>query len=97
MADLVVELYGVRVGSLRGRGAALDFVTEPAAIDAFGLDSLVLSVAVPLAVVPARARKDSRRTRRASHTRARAAGRRRCGRRAGERVRFSPGQQAPGR
>lgn len=60
MADLVVELYGVRIGALRGTGASLDFVAEPAAVEAFGLDSLVLSVAVPLAVVPARARKERR-------------------------------------
>ena len=60
MTDLVVELYGVRAGTLRGARASLDFVADRAAIDAFGLDSLVLSVAVPLAVVPARARKERR-------------------------------------
>lgn len=60
MADLAVELYGLRVGTLRGRGAALDFVAEEAAVATFGLDSLVLSVSVPLAVVPARGRKERR-------------------------------------
>jgi serine/threonine-protein kinase HipA len=60
MGDLVVELYGVRVGTLRGRGRDFDFVAEPDAIEHFGLDSLVMSVAVPLAVVPARARRARR-------------------------------------
>jgi serine/threonine-protein kinase HipA len=60
MADLVVELYGTRVGRLRGTGAALDFEAVPAAVETFGLDSLVLSVAIPLAVVPTRARKARR-------------------------------------
>ncbi|GAA4730411.1 hypothetical protein GCM10023216_22670 [Isoptericola chiayiensis] len=60
MSDLEVELYGTRIGSLTGRGPALDFAADPEAVDEFGLDSLVLSVAVPLAVVPARARRARR-------------------------------------
>ncbi|TQL02274.1 type II toxin-antitoxin system HipA family toxin [Cellulomonas sp. SLBN-39] len=54
MSDLVVELYGSTIGWLTGRGPTFDFVTSPDAIDEFGLDSLVLSVAVPFAAVPAR-------------------------------------------
>jgi serine/threonine-protein kinase HipA len=60
MGDLVVELYDTRLGVLRGQGAALDFIADTSAIDTYGLDSLVLSVAVPLAVVPARARRERR-------------------------------------
>jgi len=72
MSDLVVGLYGTRIGSLTGRGPALDFAADPEAVDEFGLDSLVLSVAVPLAVVPARARRArrhlDRRVRRCART-----------------------------
>jgi serine/threonine-protein kinase HipA len=60
MADLTVELYDVHIGTLVGTGASFDFVAEPAAIEKFGLDSPVLSLAVPLAVVPARARRERR-------------------------------------
>ncbi|WP_277207261.1 HipA N-terminal domain-containing protein [Isoptericola croceus] len=60
MSELVVDLYDTTVGTLTGRGAGFDFRADPGAIDAFGLDSLVLSVAVPLAVVPARARRGRR-------------------------------------
>jgi serine/threonine-protein kinase HipA len=60
MADLVVELYGTRVGVLAGTGRGFDFVTAPAAVDAFGLDSSILSVAIPLTAVPIRARKARR-------------------------------------
>ncbi|SFK56371.1 type II toxin-antitoxin system HipA family toxin [Cellulomonas sp. KH9] len=60
MGDLVVELYGTTVGRLTGHGHAFDFVSTPEALDRFGLDSLVLSVAVPLAAVPARARRARR-------------------------------------
>ncbi|MFD6448256.1 type II toxin-antitoxin system HipA family toxin [Promicromonospora sp. NPDC060204] len=60
MGDLVVELYGTEIGTLVGTGASFDFVASPAAIQTFGLDSTVLSLAVPLAVVPARARRERR-------------------------------------
>jgi serine/threonine-protein kinase HipA len=60
MSDLVVELYGTTVGSLTGSGQTFDFVADPAAVEEFGLDSLMLSVAVPLAAVPARSRRSRR-------------------------------------
>lgn len=60
MGDLLVELYGTTIGRLTGHGQTFDFVTAPDALDRFGLDSLVLSVAVPLAAVPARARRARR-------------------------------------
>ncbi|PFG41489.1 serine/threonine-protein kinase HipA [Isoptericola jiangsuensis] len=60
MSDLTVELYGTTIGSLTGQGQGFDFVASPQAVEVFGLDSLVLSVAVPLAAVPARARRARR-------------------------------------
>lgn len=61
MADLVVELYGARVGTLVGPWRTFDFLPEPAAVERFGLDSPILSVAIPLAAAPVRARKERRR------------------------------------
>ena len=60
MADLIVELYGARVGALTGPWRTFDFLTDPAAVAEFGIDSPVLSVAIPLTVVPVRARKERR-------------------------------------
>ncbi|MBL7490058.1 HipA domain-containing protein [Frankia sp. AgB1.9] len=60
MADLVVELYGTQVGVLTGPWRTFDFVTDPAAVNSFGLDSTILSAAIPLTVVRIRARKDRR-------------------------------------
>lgn len=60
MADLVVELYGVPVGVLAGTWRTFDFVPDPAAVATFGIDSPVLSVSIPLAAVPTRARKERR-------------------------------------
>jgi len=60
MADLVVELYGTRVGVLRGPWRTFDFLTDPTAVAEFGIDSQILSVAIPLTVVPVRARKERR-------------------------------------
>jgi serine/threonine-protein kinase HipA len=60
MADLVVELYGTQVGALTGPWRTFDFVTDPAAVDRFGLGSTILSAAIPLTAVRARARKDRR-------------------------------------
>lgn len=60
MADLVVELYGVRVGSLTGGWRTFDFVADLGAVEAFGIDSPILSVAIPLAAVPTRGHKDRR-------------------------------------
>jgi serine/threonine-protein kinase HipA len=60
MADLVVELYGTRAGVLSGPWRTFDFVPDPAAAVRFGIDSTVLSVAIPLTVVAVRSRKDRR-------------------------------------
>ena len=60
MADLVVELYGARAGVLTGTWRTFDFLPDPAAVARFGLDSLILSVAIPLTVVPVRSRKERR-------------------------------------
>lgn len=60
MADLVVELYGTRVGVLTGPWRTFDFVTDPGAVAEFGIDSTVLSAAIPLTAVPVRARKERR-------------------------------------
>ncbi|ONH31290.1 type II toxin-antitoxin system HipA family toxin [Pseudofrankia asymbiotica] len=60
MADLVVELYGTQVGVLTGPWRTFDFVTDPAAVTAFGIDSSILSAAIPLTAVQTRARKDRR-------------------------------------
>lgn len=60
MSDLVVELYGEPVGRLSGSSATYDFVAAPEAIETYGLDSTVLSLAVPLAPVAPRGRKPRR-------------------------------------
>jgi serine/threonine-protein kinase HipA len=60
VADLIVELYGKRVGVLAGPWRTFDFVTNLDAVAEFGIDSPVLSVAIPLTAVPVRARKDRR-------------------------------------
>ena len=60
MADPVVELYGTRAGVLCGPWRTFDFVPDPAAAVRFGIDSTVLSVAIPLTVVAVRSRKDRR-------------------------------------
>ena len=58
MGDLVVELYGTPVGMLAGTWRTFDFLPDPAAVARFGLDSPVLSVAIPLVAVVVRSRKD---------------------------------------
>src|SRR6185312_16434472 len=58
MGDLVVELYGTPVGMLAGTWRTFDFLPDPAAVARFGLDSPVLSVAIPLVAVAVRSRKD---------------------------------------
>ncbi|MCK9932619.1 HipA domain-containing protein [Frankia sp. Mgl5] len=60
MADLVVELYGTQVGVLAGPWRTFDFVTGQAAVEKFGLNSTILSAAIPLTAVQTRARKDRR-------------------------------------
>lgn len=61
MADLVVELYGTPVGTLTGTWRTFDFLPAPAAVTRFGIDSLIMSVAIPLAAVAVRSRKERRR------------------------------------
>jgi serine/threonine-protein kinase HipA len=61
MADLVVELYGTCTGVLRGTWRTFDFVPDPAAVVEFGIDSPILSVAIPLTVVAVRSRRERRR------------------------------------
>ena len=58
MGDLVVELYGSVIGKLVGDWRTFDFVTDPGAAQTFGIDSPILSVAIPLA--PALGRIDGR-------------------------------------
>ncbi len=60
MADLVVELYGTRAGLLRGTWRTFDFLPDPAVVARFGIDSPILSVAIPLTVVAVRSRKERR-------------------------------------
>ncbi|NGN93598.1 hypothetical protein G5C66_12695 [Nocardioides sp. KC13] len=60
MSDLVVELYGGPIGRLVGSRATYDFVASAEAVETYGLDSTVLSLAVPLAPVAPRGRKPRR-------------------------------------
>jgi serine/threonine-protein kinase HipA len=60
MGDLIVELYGTRAGVLTGTWRTFDFLPDAAAVTRFGIDSPVLSVAIPLTVVAVRSRKDRR-------------------------------------
>ncbi|MFE6919895.1 HipA N-terminal domain-containing protein [Nocardia sp. NPDC057663] len=60
MTDLVVELYETRVGTLTGSRQDFEFVPAPSAIETFGLDSTILSLAIPFAVVPTRSGKGRR-------------------------------------
>src|SRR5690349_6635693 len=59
MADLVVELYGTRPVYSPGH-AHVRLLPHAAAVARFGIDSPVLSVAIPLAVVAVRSRKERR-------------------------------------
>jgi serine/threonine-protein kinase HipA len=60
MADLVVELYGTPAGILRGTWRSFDFLPDPAAVARFGIDSPILSVAIPLTAMAVRSRKERR-------------------------------------
>ena len=60
MADLIVELYGTRAGVLAGTWRTFDFLPDAAAVTRFGLDSPILSVAIPLTAVATRSRKERR-------------------------------------
>ncbi|MBN9152297.1 MAG: HipA domain-containing protein [Micrococcales bacterium] len=58
---LAVELYGTIVGTLEGAARSFDFTPSAAGIDAFGVNSTILSVAIPF--VPAQPRHHARRRR----------------------------------
>lgn len=60
MADLVVELYGTRIGTLRGTWRTFDIRIDQTAVQKFGIDSPILSVAIPLTAVPVTARRERR-------------------------------------
>ncbi|GAB3915058.1 hypothetical protein GCM10011575_46630 [Microlunatus endophyticus] len=60
MGDLTVELYGSPIGRLSGSWQTFDFHAEPDAVRRYGLDSLILSVAIPLAVVTSRSNRRRR-------------------------------------
>ena len=63
MADLRVELYGQLVGHLVGTDwRAFDFRATREGVERFGLGSTILSEAIPLELVPTRARAERRRT-----------------------------------
>jgi len=58
---LAIELYGHRFGTLEGDSRSFDVVIDPSAIDLFGVNSMVMSVAIPL--VPKLRRDQSARRR----------------------------------
>jgi serine/threonine-protein kinase HipA len=60
MASLVVELYGTRAGTLTGPWRTFGFLPDEAAVTRFGIDSPILSVAIPLTAVAVRSRKERR-------------------------------------
>lgn len=60
MSGLTVELYGQRIGELVGDWRTFDFVPDPLAVESLGIDSSILSVAIPMAVVAPRAGKRKR-------------------------------------
>src|SRR5665648_533672 len=59
MADLRVELFGHLVGT---DWRTFDFRTAREAVERFSLGSTILSEAIPLELVPTRARAERRRT-----------------------------------
>ncbi|NLI04096.1 MAG: type II toxin-antitoxin system HipA family toxin [Actinomycetaceae bacterium] len=61
MGDLVVELYGTRIGVLRGDWRNFDFVPDRAGVARFGLGSNVLSLSVPLLIRSTRSGASLRR------------------------------------
>lgn len=48
MPNLIVELYGTRVGRLAESRGAFDFVPDPDAVERYGIGSTILSFAIPL-------------------------------------------------
>lgn len=62
MKRLGVELYGELIGTLRGvDSATFDFEADPAAIERYGVNSRILSAAIPLTPKPNRAKAKHRR------------------------------------
>lgn len=62
MVDLAVELYGQRIGTLSGENhRAFDIALDESAIDRFGASSRIMSMAVPLDVMPTRSNATRRR------------------------------------
>jgi serine/threonine-protein kinase HipA len=60
MGDLIVELYGRPIGRLAGTWQTFDFHADPAAVRSYGLDSMILSVAIPLAAATRRSNRARR-------------------------------------
>ena len=60
MADLTVELYGARIGVLTGDARTFDLRIDPGAVSAYGIDSPILSISIPLVPVPTRTHKQRR-------------------------------------
>lgn len=58
---LGVELYGVQIGTLTGGAQDFDFAPSPQGIERFGVNSTVLSVAIPFTPTPRRDRALRRR------------------------------------
>ena len=58
---LAVEIHGTRVGLLEGGARDFDFVPDPAGLALFGINSMVLSVTIPLVRHPRRDRAGRRR------------------------------------
>ena len=61
VGDLEVELYGRRLGALRGDWRTFDLSPDPSATAYFGLDSTILSLAIPMAIRHTRTRAPQRR------------------------------------
>ena len=61
MSSLIVELYGTRIGVLRGDWRSFDFLPDPAGVTRFGLGSTVLSLSIPLLLRSNRAGANLRR------------------------------------
>ncbi|WP_156959379.1 hypothetical protein [Nocardia sp. BMG51109] len=60
MGDLIVELYGTRIGTITGAWRNYDRLADAGAVARSGLDSSILSVSIPLAVIATRGRRDRR-------------------------------------
>lgn len=58
---LAVELTGARIGTLEGDVRTFDFAASEEAIDQFGINSVALSVTIPLTPRPARHHAGRRR------------------------------------